>query len=185
MKVLEAKLENNNWTNGMYKLVLDVSELPKTTEKVLFEDEKCKLVYGENEYGFVTYGSISKVASFGHQAGYRWSSRASVFNGTFQKECMEITLVHNGSRHCGSMQVQKALEYLPNEFYIIEQIKIYEDTKEISYYISNKEHEMENDWLFEDTECTEYKRYKRYISNRIYPHNKSKAKGEELQTDRK
>lgn len=48
------------------KLQLTVDEMPATPkETILFENDARQFVYGETPEGYVTYGSISKVASVG------------------------------------------------------------------------------------------------------------------------
>lgn len=153
--------------NNFYNLVLTVDKLPKPEETVLFEDEEHKLVYGETPDGYVTYGSISKHASYGHKPGYRWSSRASVFNGEFGKRCIEITIIEK-YRYGGNMTIDAVLPFLPDNFYIIEQVETNSHGKieEISYYITNSKNEHENSYWFSD--ITYHEGGRRYIRNRIF-----------------
>lgn len=156
----------------LFKLQLTVDEMPATPkETILFENDARQFVYGETPEGYVTYGSISKVASDGHQPGCRWTSRASIFNGKFKKSCMEVNFVEkNGKypyRYSGNMTVEAVLPYLPKGFYILEQVET--DSKgnvsEVSYYISNPNHERSSYW-FENINYDDGS--KRFIRNRIY-----------------
>jgi hypothetical protein len=161
MKVVDFKLENNMWTNGLYKLVVTIdTELESIKTEVLEQTETHTMVYGERD-GFVSYGAIDKT-------GYRWSSRASVFNGQYDKKCMEIVCIDAKGRRYGiDMLVDEVLKYIPDDFYIIEQTETDEhgDISEITYYISNREHEKSKQWYFKDIQCDEGSRY---ISNRLH-----------------
>lgn len=174
MKILNTDLTCSTYTNNLYNLEVEIDSLSSMAESVLFEDEESKYVYGETPEGFVTFGSISKKASYGHDSGYRWSSRASVFNGMFGKHCMEVTLTYPRygfmCRSAIAMTIDAILPYIPDDFYIIEQVETdsHGNIKEISYYISNPEHEKEQRWYFKDVIYTNGA--KRYISNRIYKH---------------
>lgn len=148
MRVVDFKLENNMWTNGKYELVVTIdTEYKSIPTEVLEQTENGTFIYGELD-GFVSYGAIDNT-------GYRWSSRASVFNGQYGKKCMEITVIDTkGRRYASNMLVEEVLKYIPNDFYIIEQTETDADGNifEISYYISNLEHEKEKSWYFEDIE---------------------------------
>lgn len=152
----------------LFRLQLTVDEMPATPkETILFENDTRQFVYGETPEGYVTYGSISKVVADGHQPGYRWTSRASIFNGKFKKSCMEVNFVKNNHRYSRNMTVEAVLPYLPKGFYILEQVET--DSKgnvsEVSYYISNPNHERSSYW-FENINYDDGS--KRFIKNRIY-----------------
>lgn len=166
MEILNANVKLD--CNKLYKLEVTIDKLPETRESVLFEDEEHKLVYGETPDGYVTYGSITKSPCHGHDAGYRWSSRASVFNGEFNKRCMEVVIIEK-YRYARDMTVDAVLPFLPKGFYIVEQVTADKHGKvlEISYMISNPEHEKECKWYFQDITCSDGS--KRYIRNRIHP----------------
>lgn len=175
MEILNTNLVCTTYTNHLYKLEVEVDEmspLSNLEETVLSENEDFKYVYGETPNGFVTFGSISKKASHGHDAGYRWSSRASVFNETFGKRCMEITLIcpkyGYKCRYTAAMTIDAILSYIPDNFYIIEQVETdsHGNIDEITYYISNTKHEEKQQWYFKDT--TYSNGAKRYIRNRIH-----------------
>lgn len=175
MKILNTNLVCNTYTNYLYELEIevdDISPLSGIAEAVLSEDEDSKYVYGETPDGFITFGSISKKASHGHDAEYRWSSRASIFNSKFGKHCIEVTLIYTkyGFRHCfaAAMTIDAILPYIPDDFYIIEQVETdsHGNIKEISYYISNFKHEEEQRWYFVDAIYSNGS--ERYIRNRIF-----------------
>lgn len=148
MNVVNFKLECNAWTNGRYNLVVTIDEEYKNIPtEILEQTDTHTFVYGERD-GFVSYGAIDKT-------GYRWSSRASVFNGEYGKKCMEVTLVDSkGHRYGANMLVKEVLKYIPDDFYIIEQTETYENGQiaEITYSISNPEHEKKHSWDFKDIE---------------------------------
>lgn len=164
--IIETKIVNDIWTNGLYQLEVYMDKLPKTVEEVLYENEERKLVYGDNN-GFITYGAISKTPNFGHQSGYRWSSRASVFNGMFGKMGVDdVIYIVDGCRYSGCMDAMLVLEFLPDDFYIIEQVETDNDgNNEVKYYISNPKHEKKMRWYFSDVEYSNGSR--RYISRRL------------------
>lgn len=70
-------------------------------------------------------------------------------------------------RYSGNMTVEAILPYLPKGFYILEQVET--DPKgnvsEVSYYISNPNHERSSYW-FENINYDDGS--KRFIRNRIY-----------------
>ena len=163
----DTKLVCNDWTNGYYKLEVYLNRLPDIVEKILYENEDSQLVYGEDN-GFIRYGAIAKKASFGHQPGYRWSSRASVFNGMFGKTGLDdVTYIVDGCRYSGCMDANLVLEFLPKGFYIIEQVETDKNGKisEIMYHISNAEHEKEMSWYYGDTIYSNGAR--RYVRRRM------------------
>jgi hypothetical protein len=165
MKILNTNIRLDG--NHLYKLELTVDELPTTDETVLLEDEEQKYVYGETPDGYVTYGCIAKNAHHGNEPGYRWSSRASVFNGMFGKRCMEVVFIEK-YRYAGDMTIDAILPFLPDEFYIVEQVETdkHGNITEITYRISNYDHEKERQWYFKDITCSDGSR--RYIRNRIF-----------------
>lgn len=174
MKILNTNLLCNIYTHYLYRLEVEVDEvdsLSNLEETVLYEDEDSRYVYGETPEGFVTFGSIFKKASRDHAAGHRLSLRSSIFNGMFGKRCMEITLIYTqyGSkcRYTAAMTIDAIIKYIPDNFYIIEQVKtdIYSNLDEITYYITNKEDEKHN-WYFKDTTYSDESI--RYIRNRIF-----------------
>lgn len=144
MRVVDFKLENNMWTNGRYELVVTIDEEWKSIPTEILEQTGThKMVYGERD-GFVSYGFID-------EKGYRWSSRASVFNGQYGKKCMEVICIDTkGHRYGVNMLVEEVLKYIPHDFYIIEQTETYEDGAEITYSISNHEHEEKHSWDFKN-----------------------------------
>lgn len=165
MNIIDTNLKLDG--NHLYELEITVDKLPELKEEVLFEDHDNKLVYGETPDGYVTYGSISKHASYGHGPGYRWSSRGSVFNGMFGKRCIEVTIIEK-YRYAGAMTIDAVLPFLPDDFYIIEQVETdrYDKIREITYSISNPEHEKNNQWIFKNHTYSDGS--KCYVKNRIY-----------------
>ena len=85
--------------NGIWRLSLQVTDLkgedshfikfPQGEERI---EDTYKFFYKENQDGFVSYGAIQKKDTYEHEAGYIWSSRASLINVIFDKRCVEISL---------------------------------------------------------------------------------------------
>ena len=162
MEINGFKMECDRWTNNLNELVFIVDEYIRPKETVLKEENGSSYVYGESENGFVTYGII--------EDGYRWSSRASVFNAMFKKRIVDnVAIKAKDCKYAVGMTVENILPYLTQGYYILEQVET--DNKgnviEVSYYISNTKHERENQFMFR------YEKYneggERFILNRIYP----------------
>lgn len=166
MKIIGSTVEYD--ANNMLHLVIMVeggysSSHIKT--KILKKTENRELFYGEDEDGFVKYGSRNiKADKFGHKAGYVWSSRASIFNGCFDKNAMEVTIIDSENyRYAGNITVEKALELLNgSEYHIVQVTENYTDGKEIEYYISSPKETKKEKLDF-------YLNEHRYITKRLYP----------------
>lgn len=170
MEIKSFKIDCSMWTNNMNKLVFTVDEYVRPKETVLKEDDESSYVYGETEKGFVTYGIIRKTEGMGHKSGYRWSSRASIFNAMFGKRVADNVVIEaKNGRYSAAMTVESVLPYLPKGYYIIEQVETNSkgNIEEVSYHITNSKHERENQYWFGNVEY--YEGGKRFIRNRIYP----------------
>ena len=116
--------------NGMWRLRLQVTNLtgedshlikfPQGEERI---EDTYKFSYKENQDGFVSYGAIQKKDTREHNAGYIWSSRASLINVVFDKQCLEISLVDSSKRsYSANMTVEKVLSYLENMPYYVQEV---------------------------------------------------------------
>lgn len=65
-----------------YRLTVHVDELPEVIKEPILRTQDSTLWYGEHN-GFVKFGVSYNHPTLGHEPGYMWSSRASVFNGLF------------------------------------------------------------------------------------------------------
>lgn len=66
----------------------------KLNYKTIAETKGNILVWCKDSLGFVHFGAIGKQAHYDQEAGYMWSSRASVFNGLGCEHCMEGSYNH-------------------------------------------------------------------------------------------
>lgn len=140
--ILGIEIDKNY--NGVYEMTIVVDEVPDIPMSVIHTDGDTDYHYGMNDDGFVRYGVSHNVPYFGHDAGYMWSSRASVFNGAFGKHCIDVIIAtrntYNGSytrRDC-SITVPFAMSLLPDGYVIEEYTDKYNDGScEIGYYINN------------------------------------------------
>lgn len=120
--------------NGMpmtYRLIVEVDELPKVTKKPILETDDTTYWYGENDDGFVAFGISHNYRTFGHEPGYMWSSRSSVFNGMFKDDisCKEVSVhVKGESYRDGSlaMTIGAIFEHLDYD----KEIAIYKDKED-------------------------------------------------------
>lgn len=134
MNITRITCEQDCNSRKFYELVVEIDGvLPEIPCECIHTDKfGNKLWYGETADGFVQYYA-NGVARHGHNADYKWSSRAGVFNA-LGKECMDIVLVENGCRFSASMTVDKVRELLPNG-YAIAVREEYCDGDEIAYSI--------------------------------------------------
>lgn len=134
MNIISVNCEQDCNSRKFYELVVEIDgEMPKIPCECIHTTERgYKLWYGETADGFVRYYA-NGVASYGHNADYKWSSDASIFNA-LGKECMDIVLVENGCRFSASMTVDKVRELLPNG-YAIAIREEYSRGNEIAYSI--------------------------------------------------
>ena len=118
----------NQFNENTYDLTVEVDRLPEVPMTVLEETDDSHFWYGEDEYGFVKFGISHKYPTMGHEAGYMWSSRASVFNGLFDKCCKEVTVKVRGERwgyHGFAMNIYALCELLHEDY----ELAIYNDFK--------------------------------------------------------
>lgn len=117
--------------NGMWRLRLQVIgltgedshllEFPQGEERI---EDTYKFFYKENQDGFVSYGAIQKKDTYEHEAGYVWSSRASLINVIFDKRCVEISLTDSSNRlYSANMTVERVLSYLENMPYYLQEVQ--------------------------------------------------------------
>lgn len=134
MNIISVKCEQDCNSRKFYELVVEIDgELPKIPCECIHTTKGgYKLWYGETADGFVSYYANGVVMG-GHNADYKWSSRASVFNA-LGKECMDIVLIERGCRFSASMTVDKVRDLLPNG-YAISVREEYCDGDEIAYSI--------------------------------------------------
>ena len=134
MSIISVTCEQDCNSRKFYELVVEIDgEMPAIPcECIHTTNRGWKLWYGETEDGFVNYYA-NGVAQMGHNADYKWSSRAGVFNA-LGKECMDITLIERGCRFSASMTVDKVRELLPNG-YAIAIREEYSDGDEVAYSI--------------------------------------------------
>jgi len=119
---IEVKRDpNNNWEACIY-----VDELPKVTKTEVACIEDSHFHYGENEDGFACFGVSYDRPSFGHEPGYMWSSRCSVFNKLLGKSLMDVTVCvptpYGTISRYGYfyMDARKVLNLIPEDFYVAE-----------------------------------------------------------------
>lgn len=114
-----------------YRLIVEVDELPKVTKKPILETDDTTYWYGENDDGFVSFGISYNYRTFGHEPGYMWSSRSSVFNSMFKDDisCKEVSVhVKGESYRDGSlaMTIGAIFEHLDYD----KEIAIYKDKED-------------------------------------------------------
>lgn len=82
-----------------YRLILHTDKLPEVVKKPILETDDTTYWYGETDEGFVSFGISHNYRTFNHEAGYMWSSRASVFNGMFPQDisCKEVSIQVEGT----------------------------------------------------------------------------------------
>ena len=116
--------------NGMWRLSLQVTDLkgedshfikfPQGEESI---EDTYKFFYKENQDGFVSYGAIQKKDTREHNAGYIWSSRASLINVIFDKRALAISLVDSDDQlYSANMTVEKVLSHLENMPYHLQEV---------------------------------------------------------------
>ena len=91
----------NQFHPEVYDLTVFVDDFPEVNMDVIHAEAGTTYWYGENDDGFVRFGiSHDERDVFGHEPGYMWSSRSSVFNGKFSDKCFckEVTIatIENG-----------------------------------------------------------------------------------------
>ena len=133
MKITSITCEQDCNSRKFYELVVEIDgEMPEIPCECIHTTKSGeRLWYGEKD-GFVSYYS-NGVAQCGHNADYKWSSRAGVFNA-LGKECMDIVLIENGCRFSASMTVDKVRELLPKGYAIAVRHE-YCDGDEVAYSI--------------------------------------------------
>lgn len=77
---------------GDFKVNLYVDKFPSVHREPIYHKDDATFWYGEDEDGFVSFGVSYDRPTLGHKPGYMWSSRASVFNGYFDKMYIECTI---------------------------------------------------------------------------------------------
>jgi len=124
MKITKVEVKKN--PNDIWEACIYVDELPKVNKTEVACIDGSHFHYGENEDGFVCFGVSSDKPSMGHEPGYMWSSRCSVFNALLHKSLMDVTVcVENSygsiSRYgCFYMEARKVLDLIPEDFYVAE-----------------------------------------------------------------
>jgi len=162
MHILETKLFTDG--NNMIKLEVYLKESYKEMDKIpmntILEEDGVQYLYGQ-------IGDFVGYSMYDEANDKYWSSRASVFNGMFGKRCMEATLItSDGYRLASAVTVDMALMFLPDGFYIIEQTEEDADgNKEISYSISNHEHEESSFWFKDIVRKDCYKKVTARLTN--------------------
>ena len=99
---MKIKLTPNQFHEELYDITVFVDTMPNVSMEPIHHEDGCTYWYGENDDGFVRFGiSHDERDAFGHEPGYMWSSRASVFNGRFPSECFckEVTIAVNENGH--------------------------------------------------------------------------------------
>jgi hypothetical protein len=98
---MKYELKPNQFHPEVYDLTVYVDNLPEINMDAIHHEGDTTYWYGENADGFVRFGISHDVRMLGHEPGYMWSSRASVFNGRFPSKChcKEVTVVNNGYRY--------------------------------------------------------------------------------------
>ena len=132
-KVVMRLNPNSEWDMEVY-----VDEAPSIIREEIACINDSRYHYGEND-GVVCIGVSHDYSSFGHEAGYLWSSRCGVFNTLFGMRLIDITLCTKNpyggySRWgCYNLTINKALEILPDGFHI--SLYQYDDGEEFYHFV--------------------------------------------------
>lgn len=123
---MKFQLTPNQFHPEVYDLTVYVDTLPKVDMKPIHNEADTTYWYGENDDGFVCYGISHNRRVFGHEPGYMWSSRSSVFNGKFPSRChcKEVTVAVGGYRyHDYAMTVQAIINLLGDGYELFAMVK--------------------------------------------------------------
>lgn len=154
------KLTPNQFHPEVYDLTVYVDTLPEVHMDAIHHEADTTYWYGENSDGFVRFGiSHDKRDVFGHEPGYMWSSRSSVFNGRFPAECFckEVTLAVNENgyicRYHGIAMTVPAIMKLLGEGY--ELFGLVESNGEYNVEIGDAYQILTDDIINSHGECIE------------------------------
>ena len=133
MKIFEVKLSPNQFREDTFDMTVFVDEIQHINTEVICEIDGDMFWYGETKDGFVEFGITKDIPTMGHEPGYMWSSRASVFNYVADKMCKDVRI--RGPKYSigGAMTIPAILNCLTDKY----EIAAYKDeeNEDISYHI--------------------------------------------------
>ena len=135
--------QNENYPET-YDLTIHTDSIPRVDTQPIHTEDGTTFWYGEDNRGFVNFGISYDKPHMGHQPGYMWSSRASVFNGLFSKCCKEVTIYDGKYRYSSAMTLEAIFELLDEDH----ELAIYKDLQEAELYLEVCDKHSVPDYLY-------------------------------------